>query len=414
VTLELRPNAFWHDGSPVTPEDVVWTLETIGKPTSGNPVFFVWAGLGNFQVSGNTITADVKAFEPALFQWMAFLSAYILPKAYFTKVGAEGFEKKPIGSGPYMVDEFQSGSFVRLKAFDKYWGGKPPFDTVVFKFVPDATSRVAEIESGGSDLTLEIPYEDFDRLKTKANLTAVTTPVSDIGMIFLTNVAPMLDKNVRLALHHAIDKKAIVQRLLRGYGIPIDTLLTPDYVGYDASVTVKYAPKLAAELMAKSGYTKEKPLRFTIQTTRGFKPKDYEMIQAIVGMWRNIGAEAQIEIYEIAKHFELRSQHKLAPAAFYNWGNSIGDPSTSIAHAMASQSPNSAWRTPEMDAVVGPLWAEKDEGKRIAGYKKASRYIADEGLVIPLLQYVQPIVYKKGLKFTPHKANLILPQTISA
>ena len=66
-----------------------------------------------------------------------------------------------------------------------------------------------------------------------------------------------------------------------------------------------------------------------IQTTRGFKPKDYEMIQAIVGMWRKVGIEAEIEVYEIAKHYELRAADQLAPAAFYNWGNSIGDPSTS-------------------------------------------------------------------------------------
>ena len=76
----------------------------------------------------------------------------------------------------------------------------------------------------------------------------------------------------------------------------------------------------------RAGFSQYKPVKFTIQTTRGFKPKDYEMIQAIVGMWRKVGIEADIEVYEIAKHFELRAAHKLAPAAFYNWGNAIGDP----------------------------------------------------------------------------------------
>jgi peptide/nickel transport system substrate-binding protein len=187
---------------------------------------------------------------------------------------------------------------------------------VVFKFVADRTSWVGEVESGSSDVTLEIPYDEFDRLKKSPKLAGMTTPVSDIGMIFITNVEPMLDKNLRLALHHAIDKKALVDRLLRGYGVPIDTL----EVGYDL--------EKARQLMAKTPYSPKNPCRFTIQTTRGFKPKDYEVIQAIVGMWRKIGVEAKIEIYEIAKHFELRAQHKLAPAAFYNWGNSIGDPST--------------------------------------------------------------------------------------
>ena len=107
-------------------------------------------------------------------------------------------------------------------------------------------------------------------------------------------------------------------------------------------------------------------MKFTIQTTRGFKPKDYEMIQAIVGMWRKVGIEATIEIYEIAKHFELRAPTQLAPAAFYNWGNSIGDPSTSTGFAMFSPSPHSAWEARTCDAI-NPLWGEKDEAKRIAG-----------------------------------------------
>ena len=115
---------------------------------------------------------------------------------------------------------------------------------------------------------------------------------------------------------------------------PIDTLEAPEYAAFDPSIKVPYDPALATKLLAASGYSTEKPVKFTIQTTRGFKPKDYEMIQAIVGMWRNVGIDADIEVYEIAKHFELRMSHKLAPAAFYNWGNAIGDPTTSTGFAM--------------------------------------------------------------------------------
>ena len=413
IAMTVRDGAFWHDGSPVTAEDVAWSLERAGDPKTGSPIQFVWGKIGNFKIDGMTVTADVKEFEPTIFKWMAFLTGYVLPKNAYTKMGPEGFEKKPIGSGPYMVEEFERNAFVRLKAFPKWWGGKPAFENVVFKFVPDATSRVAEVESGSSDLTIEIPYEEYDRLRVKPGFAGASTPVSDIGMIFITNIPPMLDKNLRLALHHAIDKKSIVERLLRGYGVPIDTLEAPQYAAYDPTIKVGYDPEKAKSLMAAAGFSPEKPVKFTIQTTRGFKPKDYEIIQAIVGMWRKIGAEANIEIYEIAKHFELRAQHKLAPAAFYNWGNSIGDPSTSTGFSMFGPSPHSAWKTADVDAMIGPLWGEKDEAKRIEGYKKVDRYIADNGLVIPLFQYVQPIVYRQGLKVVPHVANYILPQTIT-
>jgi peptide/nickel transport system substrate-binding protein len=413
VMLEVREGAFWHDGTPVTAADVVWSLERAGDPKGGNPIQFVWGKIGNFKIDGNRVTADVKEFEPVLFKWMAFLTGYVLPQKAYGAAGTEGFETKPIGSGPYMVDAFERNSFVRLKAFPRYWGPKPAFDTVVFKFVTDATSRVAEVESGSSDITLDIPYEEYDRLKVKPGLAGVTTPISDIAMIFITNREPMLDRNVRLGLIHAVDKALIVKKLLRGYGVPIDTLEAPQYAAYDPTIKVPHDAKLAAELLGKAGYSKSNPVRFTIQTTRGFKPKDYEMIQAIVGMWRQVGAEATIETYEIAKHYELRAQHKLAPAAFYNWGNSIGDPSTSTGFAMFGPSPHSAWKTPELDAKIAPLWGEKDEAKRIAGYQAVDRYIAEEGLVLPLLQYVQPIVHRSDVRVVPQVSGYLLPQLVT-
>jgi peptide/nickel transport system substrate-binding protein len=414
IMLEVRKDATWHDGTPVTAQDVVWSLQRAADPKSGNPIQFVWAKVGNYKIDGNTITGDVLQFEPTLFKWMAFLTGYVLPKAYVEKVGIEGFEKAPIGSGPYKVDAFERNAFLRLKAHPTYWGGKPAFDTVVFKFVTDPTSRVAEIESGGSDVTIEIPYEEFDRLKLKPGLVGETQPVSDIAMIFITDIAPMLDRNVRLAANHAIDKKAIVDRLLKGYGVPISTLEAPGYAAFDPSITVPYDPALAQSLLAKSGFSPDNPVKFTIQTTRGLKPKDYEMIQAIVGMWRKVGIEATIEVYEIAQHFELRARHALAPAAFYNWGNAIGDPSTSTGFAMFGPSPHCAWKGQDTVDRIGPLWGEKDEAKRIAGWKAVDKYIAEEGEVIPLFQYVQPIIHKKELKIVPQANGMILPQLITS
>jgi len=409
VFMDVREGVTWHDGSPFTPEDVVWSLERMAKTDGGNPVAFIWAGITNFKIDGKRVTADVKQFDPVLFKWMAFLTGYVLPKKYYEQVGAQGFEKKPIGTGPYMVDEYQGNAFLRLKANPKYWGGKPPFQTVVFKFVTDATSRVAEIEGGSSDVTLESPYEEYDRLKSKKGLKGVVTPISDIGMIFINSEAKMLDKNVRLAAIHAIDKEAIVKRLLRGYGVPIETLEAPQYAAFDPGIKVGYDLDKATKLMAAAGYSPQKPLKTTIQTTRGFKPKDYEMIQAIVGMWRKIGLEAEIEVYEIAKHFELRTTHKLAPLAFYNWGNAIGDPTTSTGFAMFGPSPHSSWKSEDLDGKIGPLWGEKDEAKRIAGWKGVSRYIAEQGYVIPLLQYMQPIVFKADLKVTPNVSGALQP-----
>ena len=162
IHMTVRDGVSWHDGSPFTAEDVVWSLERAGNPDSGNPIQFVWGTIGNYSIDGNHITADVLRYDPTIFKWMSFLTGYVMPKAYYQKVGAEGFEAAPIGTGPYMVDKFERNAFVRLKANANYWGGKPEFENVTIKFVTDASSRVAEIESGNSHVTLEMSYEEYD------------------------------------------------------------------------------------------------------------------------------------------------------------------------------------------------------------------------------------------------------------
>jgi peptide/nickel transport system substrate-binding protein len=175
---------------------------------------------------------------------------------------------------------------------------------------------------------------------------------------------------------------------------------------------VPYDEARALELLAASGFGPDNPVRFTVQTTRGFKPKDYEMMQAVVGLWRRVGIEAELEVYEIAKHYELRAADQLAPAAFYNWGNSVADPTTSTGFAMFGPSPHSVWDGEDLIAMIGPLWGEADEAKRIEGWKEVDRFVADNALVIPLLQYVQPILHAQGLEVTPHASGALLPHLI--
>ena len=297
--------------------------------------------------------------------WMAFLTGYVMPKAYYEKVGAEGFEEAPIGTGPYMVDKFERNAFLRLKANPNYWGGKPAFETVTIKFVPDATSRVAEIESGSSDVTLDIPYEEYDRLK-KDGLAGCQPRLRHRDDLPQRRRADARQE-CPPGGGHAIDKQLLVDRLLRGYGIPIDTLEAPEYSAFDPSIKVAYDPEKAKELLAASGY-------LAGQAGQVQDPDDARLqaqgLRNDPGDRRHVAESrhrGEIEVYEIAKHYELRATDKLAPAAFYNWGNAIGDPATSTGFAMFGPRPHSVWDGKDLIDMIGPLWGEEDEAKRIAG-----------------------------------------------
>jgi peptide/nickel transport system substrate-binding protein len=412
IRLRVRKGASWHDGRPVTPQDVAWNLTRLTDAKSGNPLQAIFSSMKHIRVRGDEVSFEVNPWRANMLERLTFLACYLLPPHYYEKVGKDGFEKNPMGSGPYLFEQFERGSFLRLKANKAYWGGAPAFETVIFKFATDSASRIAEIERGSSDLTLDMPWEEFDRLRKKPGLVGEASPVTDIAMIFINNVGPMADRNVRRAAVHAINKKLIVERLHRGYAKAIDTLLAPQYKGYDPSIVTPYDPRLAAELLGRSGWSKDKPIEFTVQTTRGYKPKDYETVQAIVEMWRRVGIKANIEVYEIAKHFELRTRHQLAPAAFYNWGNSTADPESSLGSAMLSTSPHSSWKGGELDADLHALFIQKDEAKRLAGYRKLNARIAEEAYVLPLFQFYQPVVWKSSLTFKPHLAGFVLPQAV--
>ncbi len=274
ISLHLRRGAVWHDGRPVTPDDVLWNLQEMASPTSGNTMGATFTSMKDFKRDGDVLSFEVSnPWRVNMLQRLTFFACYLIPPHYFKEVGPGGFEKRPMGSGPYMFDQFERGSFLRLNANPNYWGGKPVFDRVIFKFVTDAASRVAEIERGSSDLTLDLPFEEVDRLSKKPGLSAAWTPISDVAFMFFNSDGIMSDANVRKAAVHAIDKKAITARLLGGHATPLDTFLTPNYLGYDPTIVTPYDPQLAASLLAKSGYSKDKPVNVKVQTTRDTSPR---------------------------------------------------------------------------------------------------------------------------------------------
>ncbi len=425
LTMKVRKGVVFQDGTGLTAEDVVFSFERMKDP--GNAYAGVWKKMEVIEATGNyEVSVKLSKFDPSFTAWLGFLDAFVVSKDYWEKVGEDEFSKKPMGSGPYKVKSYGNG-VLELEAHEDYWMGPPPIKEVVFKEVLDPKSRAAEVESLTSDFTLQIDISDFDRLNSLPALKGVRSYVTDVAMLF---VAPYYeefsDKNVRLALHYAIDKESIVKNVLLGFGRPLSTTEAPGYKAYDPGYKFPYDPDKAKSLLESAGYSESNPLKIRVMTTKGFVARDYEVIQAIAGMWRNIGVQADIETITLAQFFEFRNSGKLAHLAFYVWSNATGDPINSIGYSQWPNSPFSAWRglksaglkdyTGLMDAAVNeitPVFTEKDDNTRFEKAKEAAKWVVENGLVIPLYQLAQPIIMRKEMSYEPWPQGYILPYYMS-
>jgi peptide/nickel transport system substrate-binding protein len=425
LDLRVRQGIKFHDGTTLTAEDVAFSFQTMKTPP--NAYAGVWSVISDIEVKGPyLVRLKLSRYDPSIIPWMAFLDAFVVPKHVWERLGPDEFGKKPVGSGPYKVKSFKPG-MLELERFDDYWQGPAPIKEVVFKEVLDPRSRAVEVESGTSDYTLEVDIDDFERLSKTPGLKGVAQLVTDVAILMIPTYYPETGNiNVRLAMHYAIDKEAIVKRVLKGYGRVAHTTEAPGYKAYVPDFSFPYDPKKASELLAAAGYSKTNPVRITAATFKGNFPRDYEVMQAIVAMWREVGIEAELEVITLAQFFEMRNTGKMKHVHFYVWSNATGDPINSLGYSQWPDSPFSTWRglreakltdysglMEEARQVISPVFFEKDEEKRIAAAKYAAKWVVEKGLVIPLYQAAQLHVMKADIKYEPWPQGWVLPYYMS-
>jgi peptide/nickel transport system substrate-binding protein len=423
MDLKIRQGVKFHDGSDLTAEDVAFSMERLKQVSIYKAIY---GKVKEHQVRDKaSLHLVFERFDPSFPRWMGFLASFIIPKAYFLKLGpddktrGEEFSRKPIGSGPYRVVAFTPGSVLVLEAFDRYWKGAPPIKRAVFKMVTDPTARVAEILSGSADITSEVPVEEFARLSGQPGLKGERQTVADMAQIFLNpRFAPFQKEEVRLAVHHAIDKKTLVEKVLLGFGVPSSSTEGQLYDAYDPTITFAHDPAKAKQLLQKAGYSPASPLRLKAMTTKGARAKDFELMTAITQMWRDVGIEAELEVITIPQWFQYRSARgqggqDLAPLSLYFWSNPTGDPINAVGFQNNVKGPFRVWESEDLIPVIEPVFEEKDEAKRIAAAKKAARYVVERGYVIPLFQVVQPLIMKKELTYQPFPTGVLVPHEMS-
>ncbi len=225
LDLEFRDDVTFHNGDRMTAEDFRWSF--FDRIKAGQKVDVAQSMRKVTDIEVISPTHAIMRFDspaPTVPVWLAFLGSFVVPKDYMEKIGMEAFATKPVGTGPYKLVEHQMNSRIVLERNDAYWGPKPKLRRVTIEIIKDPSARVAAIQSGQVDLTIGVPVREATRLKAMPTLSAELDPITRIIILQIRNDEGFADQNIRLAAHHAIDKKALSQAFYAGAAVPLSVL----------------------------------------------------------------------------------------------------------------------------------------------------------------------------------------------
>jgi peptide/nickel transport system substrate-binding protein len=411
LEVTLRDDILFHDGSRLTTTDLKYSF--LERPAADKKLAVggMFQTLANVEIISPTRAVMVYSKPtPTAPSSLAFLAGYIIPKAYFEKVGAAGFQDKPIGAGPYKLVDYQRGSRIVLEAFDKYWGGKPEVRQVTFEIATEPSARVAAVESGRAAVAVQIPLREAQRLAKVPGITTKIYPYSEIYLLRLPNyVKPFDDENVRAAMHYAIDTETLSKAFYAGQARPVSLTAVPGGPGDVPGFKVPFDPQRAIAALAKSGYGPNKPVKLPFLTTNGTFPSDYDMARAIAGMWQRVGIQVDLQQTTPAKVTSEVQAGKMPGALLFSWANSTGDPENYTGRILDPRLRFSAWKDDALAPRVEALMTEVDEAKRLAGYQALGQEASEKSWVIPLLQAVSTIAYRSDVRVTTFDSGYILP-----
>lgn len=419
LEIELRDDATFHDGSKVTADDFRFTFDERPKtPAAAGgrklDTGFIWRKVKTIEVAApSKAVMHFSEVMPSAVTWLYFLASFVVPRAYIEKAGVDGFAAKPIGSGPYRLAEYQQGARMVLEAYDRYWGGVPKLKRITIEIVQDPSARVAALEAKRVDLAVDLPIRETLRLGAMPGMAGRIDPISDILIIEVNHTGAFEHEEVRLAAHHAIDKRAISKAFFAGKAIPIDVPAARGTPGYPKDFHFAYDAGAAKALLAKAGFGPGKPAKITFFSSKGVFPNDFEVAQAITQMWKKVGIEADLQVMEMPKYQELLRAGKLPEATMYQWGNATGDPEMYGGYLLDPKSIFSSYKSADLGERTAKLLVETDEAKRDAGYRELHQFAVEKGYSIPLFQGTKTVAYRNKLAFKPYNNGWILPQYYS-
>jgi peptide/nickel transport system substrate-binding protein len=430
-TLHIRKGVKFHDGEALDAKAVVWNFERWWKsnhPQHENQVkagqtFEYWEGQFD-AFDDKSIVSKVEAVDqytvrvtlkqpqaPFLANLAIFSFGIASPKAV-EKWGTE-YGKHPVGTGAFRFVEWKPNQEVVLEANPDYWGAKPKVKRVVVRNIKDNSQRLAALKAGEVHGMFGLNPDDIKVVKSDPNLYILPRPANNTGYVaFNYHVKEFMDKRVRQAIAHAINKKAIVDGLYGGTGLVAKEFQPPALWGYNKELKdFEYSPEKARDLLKQAGFPsglseitwqdgKKEPLIFWyMPVSRPYFPTPKEIGEAVGADLAKVGIKAQLQTVDWAVYLDKRKNGQM-PIYMIGWTGDNGDPDNFICYFFCN--PGAAregfYSNPALADVLKRAAVLPSKEERTKLYHQAEQMIHDDVARIFIANAEPQLAFSKKVK----------------
>ena len=375
-TLKLRQDVKFWNGDPFTSADVKFSIVRIQDPNLKSQYRPHIADIKQIN------TPDPYTVELVMAKPNPILPAYfvqtikIVPMKYTQQVGNDQFARKPMGSGPFKFVEWVKDDHLTLAANKDYFLGPPKIDTLIFRPIPEASTRLAELLSGTVDVITNVPPQMIAQINTSPNTATASVGTSrQIYVGLRTEVKPLDDVRVRQAINYAVDIDAIIKNVLGGNATRVPAAVPFHTFGHDPTLKpYPYDPQKAKTLLTEAGY----PNGFTIDfdSPNGRYLKDKEVAQVIAGYLAKVGIKANVNVKEWGLYSTQVDKRIASPMFLLGWGGGgTFEADTTLNTQLRSTDYHSFYYNTELDKFLDIARTTFDTKKRLEAYKQAQAII---------------------------------------
>jgi peptide/nickel transport system substrate-binding protein len=380
----LRKNAKFHNGDPVTAEDVKFSFDRY----KGAGATLLKEKVRDLQVlAPNRVRFVLKEPWPdfmTFYGTSATGAAWIVPKKYVEKVGDDGFKKAPIGAGPYKVVSFNPGVELVMEAYEGYWRKVPSVKRLIFRSMTDETTRAAALKAGELDIVYLLSGPTAQDIKRTPGLKLAAAMPPGVPYLDMPEQwdpkSPWHDLRVRLAASHALDRNALNQAETLGFSHPTGGLIPRSLEFARAYEPPAYDPALAKKLLAEAGY----PNGFDAGDLTPFPPF-FSLAEAIGGYLQAVGIKTRMRTMERATFLAAWREKKIK-GLIMGLGAPAGNAATRIEVYVLKSGIYSSGVVPEIEDLYQRQARELDRKKREALLHQIQQIMHDRVLHVPIYE----------------------------